>query len=223
MPSLWELIAQLKFITLDLAGLILFVTAGLIVLVRDWRLSLAALLAQYLTVGLMLARVVRPEIAVAKVLTGLLICPILYLSARQAGWSELSAESFRLRRLLSWRRTMGWEVFPAGRLFRTLAVLLMILTATTLGRAYPLVGEPAPFATAVYWLVLAGVLLLILTEEPFKAGQGLLTALTGFELVYTTLERSLLVMGLWGAVNLLLALAIGYLTVVQGVREEEEW
>jgi hypothetical protein len=222
MPTIWSLIEQLQFVSLDLAVLLLFLTAGTIVLVRDWRLSLLALLVQYLVAGLILSRVVRPEIAVAKVLAGLLICPILYLSARQAGWSEIVGARFQARRLFSWRRTLGWEVFPAGHIFRFLAVLLMILTATTLGRTYTLAGSQPPFATAVYWLILAGLLLLILTEEPLKAGQGMLTALTGFELVFTTLERSLLLMALWGAVNLLIALAIGYLTVVRGVQEEAE-
>ncbi|MFQ5610780.1 MAG: hypothetical protein ACE5H9_01455 [Anaerolineae bacterium] len=221
MPTLREFLHQLDFITIDLSVLILFGTASLILLVRDWRLSIFALLIQYLATGLVLARIVRPEIALAKVLVGLLICPILYLSARQAGWSEVRAGPFRWSRLLSWRRTVSWEVFPAGRFFRLLAMLLAMFTAVTLSRAYPLAGAPAQATTIAYWLVAAGLLLLILTEEPFKAGQGLLTAITGFEVIYTTLERSLLLIGLWGAINLLLAVAIGYLTAVRGVPGED--
>jgi len=72
-------------------------------------------------------------------------------------------------------------------------------------------------------LTLSGLLILILTEDPLKIGQGLLTAIIGFELWYTTLERSLLIVGLWGAVNLLLALAIGYLMAVRGVKLEEDF
>jgi hypothetical protein len=55
-----------------------------------------------------------------------------------------------------------------------------------------------------------------------KVGIGLLTGLTGFSLLYATVENSLLMTGLWGSVNLLIALAIGYLTVVKGAAFEEE-
>ena len=55
-----------------------------------------------------------------------------------------------------------------------------------------------------------------------KVGVGLLTGLTGFSLLYTTIENSLLLTGMWGSVNLLIALAIGYLTVVKGSSIEEE-
>jgi hypothetical protein len=75
--------------------------------------------------------------------------------------------------------------------------------------------------TAVYWLILAGLVTLVLTEDPMRVGHGLFTALTGFDLYYTTLEKSLLLTGLWGAVNLLIALAIGYLTIAKGAGQEE--
>ena len=76
--------------------------------------------------------------------------------------------------------------------------------------------------TAVYWLVLVGLGVLMITEDPMKVGHGLFTLLTGFGLYYFTLESSLLLTGLWGTVNLLLALSIGYLTVVRGTGPEEE-
>jgi hypothetical protein len=44
----------------------------------------------------------------------------------------------------------------------------------------------------------------------------------GFGLFYVTLESSLLLTGMWGTVNLLIALAIGYLVVVKGAASEEE-
>ncbi len=50
-----EVLNQLQFISRELAVLGLFVTGGIIVLVRDWRASLLALLTQYLLAGLILA------------------------------------------------------------------------------------------------------------------------------------------------------------------------
>ena len=99
MPSLYEVLDQLGFITRELAIVGLFVTAAVIVLVSDWRASLLALLGQYLLAGLVLSRLVLPEVALIKVLIGALVCFMLYLAARQAGWvaSQTSTSASALR------------------------------------------------------------------------------------------------------------------------------
>ena len=219
MPSLNEVLNQLQFISRELAVLGLFVTGGTIVLVRDWRASLLALLGQYLLAGLILAGLVLPEIALIKVLIGALICPMLYLAARQAGWQAAR------NTLLASRKQAGngrAEIFPAGGAFRLLAAALMTILAIALSRTYPLPVIPPDVGLSSYWLILVGLLILMMTEEPLKAGQGLLTAIIGFELLYTPLERSLTMVWLWAAVNLLLTLGIAYLAVVQGASSSEE-
>jgi hypothetical protein len=92
----------------------------------------------------------------------------------------------------------------------------MALVAMTLNRSYPLPVIPRDVGLGSYWLMLNGLLVLMLSEEPLKAGQGLLTGIIGFELLYASLERSLALVWLWAAVNLLLALAIAYLVVARG-------
>jgi hypothetical protein len=206
LPSLYEVLDQLGFITRELAIVGLFITAALIVLVDDWRVSLLALLGQYILAGLVLSRLALPEVALIKVLVGALICPMLYLAARQAGW---------LARRNPYSAAAQRAIFPAGRAFRLLAVTLMGLLAMALSQTYPLPVIPADVGLASYWLMLNGLLILMLTEHPFKAGQGLLTGITGFELLYTSIERSLAMVWLWAVVNLLLTLAIAYLVVAQ--------
>jgi len=223
LPSLYEILDQLQFITRELAVLGLFVTGGLMVLVRDWRASLLALLAQYLLAGLILSRLIAPEIALIKVLVGALICPMLYLAARQAGWRLNRGTSSDTMSPSKNEREQG-EGFPAGRAFRLLAATLMALLAVTLSRTYPLLLPNVPSAIGLgsYWLVLVGLLIMMLTEEPLKAGQGLLTIVIGFELLYTTLERSLTMIWLLAVVNLLLALGIAYLAVARNAGASEE-
>ncbi len=213
MPSLYEILDQLEFITRELAIVGLFGTAGVMVLVRDWRISLLALLGQYLLVGLILSRLVLPEVALIKVLTGALICPMLYLAARQAGWG-----AGRNSRPAAARG----GIFPGGRAFRLLAVTLVALLAVTLSRSYPLPVVPPDVGLGSYWLMLNGLLILMLTEEPLKAGQGLLTAIIGFELLYAPIERSLVLVWLWAVMSLLLTLAIAYLAVVRGADSAED-
>jgi hypothetical protein len=212
LPSLYEVLDQLEFFTREWAVVGLFVTASLLVLLPDWRLSLLVLLGQYLLAGLVLSRLVLPEIALITVLVGALICPMLYLAARQAGWG-----ADRLILLASAHR----QVFPAGLAFRLLAMMFVALLAVTLGQKYPMPRIAPDLGLATYWLILNGLLILILTEEPLKAGQGLLTAIIGFDLLYVPIERSLAMIWLWAVVNLLLGLATSYLIMVRGLSSAE--
>ena len=82
--------SQLQFITQEATLLGLFVTAGIILVGRDWRRLILALLAQYILVGLILSRLVRPDIATLEVMIGAFICPILFLSARQVSFGSFS-------------------------------------------------------------------------------------------------------------------------------------
>ncbi|MDX1520403.1 MAG: hypothetical protein R3264_02095, partial [Anaerolineae bacterium] len=83
MPTLPELLSQVRFITQESVVLALFATAAIILLVRDWRVLIISLLAQYIFAGLILSRLVRPDIAAVKVMIGVFISLILFLSMRQ--------------------------------------------------------------------------------------------------------------------------------------------
>lgn len=236
MPTLPELLGQLQFITQESALLGLFITAAVILVARDWRTLILTLLIQYILVGLILSRLVRPDIATLKVMIGAFICPILFLSARQVSGGLAPFSLFPERR--EGAGTQGQKKFsplslligqnrrrrpPAtGFAFRVLVVLLVIFVATILSNTFALPGLAPDINTAVYWLFLIGLVTLTLTEDPMRAGHGLFTMLTGFDLFYATVERSLMITGMWGAANLLLALAIGYLTIVRGAGPEEE-
>lgn len=241
MPTLPEILERLQFINYETALLGLFFTAGAILISRDWRFLIFALLIQYILAGVILSRLVRPDIAVLNVMVGAFICPILFLSARQAYATSLSAylftgvressgrnllvnwwQNFSLRTILT-GTNRARDVAATGIGFRIFTGLLFMLVATTLGNTFPLPNLEANVTTAIYWLILVGLAILALTENPIKTGLGLLTALTGFGLLYATLETSLLLTGLWATVNLLIALAIGYLTVVKGAGQEEEF
>jgi hypothetical protein len=210
-PTLPEVIARLSFLTASPAVAGLVVTASLIIVVRDWRVSLAALLAQYLLVGFLLTRLITPEMATVKTLVGALIGPILYLTARRVRWGRQRSkdEASTL--------PTGWEVFPVGLPFRLLAVVLTGLVASSLLNRYPLPEVPRDIGFACYWLALIGLLAMILTAEPLKAGLGLLTFMVGFELFYAALESGLGVVGFLGIVDLLMALAIAYLASAREV------
>jgi Ca2+/Na+ antiporter len=214
MPTLPEVLAQLSFLTTKAAIVGLVITASLIVVIRDWRLLLTALSVQYLLAGLLLTRLIQPQVAVIKVLIGALVCVVLYLTARLAVVREKEAalEQEAAEDSGSSIRTIGGEVSLADFAFQLLAALFVGLVAYSLSKRYPLPEIPPDIGLTCYWLASLGLLVLMLTEEPLKAGMGLLTLITGFELFYSALEHSLSVAGFLGIANFLIALAITYLT-----------
>ncbi|RME71057.1 MAG: hypothetical protein D6784_15750 [Chloroflexi bacterium] len=236
MPVLPDLLVQLQSISLEAGLLGLLLTASVILVSRDWRVMILALLGQYILAGLVLTRLVRPDIAVLKTMVGAFICPILFLSARQVAilppgslLAQLETAGLTRGQRL-WRQVVRLMIGPGHRrssastspVFRLFVALVMMMAAVLLSRSVALPGLPASVNTAVFWLALAGLAVLALTADPLKTAHGLFTALTGFDLFYATVERSLLLTGLWGAAKLLTALVFGYLIVVHGAGPEEE-
>jgi uncharacterized MnhB-related membrane protein len=212
-PTLPEVLAQLSFLTIKAAIVGLVITASLIVVVRDWRFSLAALAVQYVLVGLLLTRLIQPQVALTKVLIGALVCIVLYLTGRLAstGEEEQTSEQEAAGDGRSPLRAIGGGSSLADFTFRFLAALFVGLAVYSLSKRYPLPEVPSDIGFACYWLASLGLLVLMLTDEPVKAGMGLLTLITGFELFYSALERSLSVVGFLGIANFLIALAIAYI------------
>lgn len=213
-------------------GLIL--TAVAIFLTSDWRLSLTGLLVQYVLVGLVLTRFIQAEIAIVKILVGVLAVSILYLSARHAQemkGSQVVVEKDRLRFL---GLSVGWGAGPLGLPLRLLTTVLVTLAVIRFFDDYRLLlpvlaGENTTLSLDVafvaFWLGGMGMVGLVLSGDPMRVAAALLTILAAFELIYSGVEPNLAVVGLWGALVLLSALAFSYLAIVQGLgmrREELE-
>jgi hypothetical protein len=115
--------------------------------------------------------------------------------------------------------TVGWDAGPLGLPLRLLAVLLVVLALVRLfGQVQlPLAskGVSIDLALAAIWMGSMGVIGLVLSGGPMRVATALLTILAGFDLVYATLEPSLALVGFYGALTLLAALAFSYLIVVQ--------
>jgi len=222
MDALADLLAFLAGLP-ALAGLLL--AALTIFLTSDWRLALTGLLVQYLLLGAALTRFIQPEVALAKILAGVLAVSILYLTARHIQELKGQPEVERMgRRILGLH--IGWGAGPLGLPLRLLVVLLVALAVMRLFDLYHSPLVPADIAFAALWLGGMGVAGLVLGEEPLRVAPAVLTLLTGFDLVYTGLEPSLAVTGFLGALILLAALAFSYLATVHslGARplDEEE-
>ena len=215
MPTLADILARLAAVPTTVALLGLAATAGFLIIVADWRGSVLALTAQYLLAGLLLTRVIRPEIALIKTLIGAMICLVLYVTARRVGWEylPLAAEERPSRFLLA---------LTSGAPFRIMAALMALSLAYTAALRAPLSNVPIEVTFGVFTLGMMGVFNIALADEPLKGGMGLLTVITGFELYYSSIEQSLTVVGLLGVVNFMIALAMSYLTTAQATPLSDE-
>ncbi len=208
----------------------LLISAALLVILVNWRLLILALGAQYLLIGLMLWRAVPLELAAVKALVGVMICPVLYITARRVHWGQTEDEEEELQGAAqpAQRRVwLTWLISP-GLPMRLLATLLTLVLSLSLAlrNPLPIVGDPIlsrDLTIGTFSLLLLGLLNIGLNENPLKAGIGLLSLLAGFELFYTVIEPTLTIVGLIGFTNLIIALAISYLTTAWATRSREVW
>ncbi len=216
MPNILDFLDFFNFLQGTLGTIVVLTTAATIFIARDWRLSLISLAIQYLVVGLLFAEMLLPHLAFMKVIVGLFITVILYITARQVDWGSLpidvsheEAVQLKQERLIR----LGPYMLPTNTPFRLFLALTIGLIVFSIGQSeilqLPVVSSD--LTSAVIGLVVFGLIGMSLTTEPLKAGLGLLTFMTGFELFYSSLEQSAAMLVMLAATNLILALAISYL------------
>jgi hypothetical protein len=170
-----------------------------ILISKDWRLCIAALAIQYIGVTLLVNASWPLEMSAVKVLAGWMACAILGVAMFYVPDTWLKSEKSIL----------------FGPLFRILAALLLALAITSLvihSESW-LSMIKLPLRWASFALIGMGLLQLSLTSHPLRVIIGLLTALSGFEIIYAAVESSALVTGLLAVVTLSLALAGAYLLI----------
>jgi hypothetical protein len=216
MPTLADFLARVSFLAAMPAVAGIFLSAGTLVVNREWRLNVFALTVQYFFVVLLMTRVIRLEVAAVKGLIGWMICMVFYLTERRVSELEKSAadESVPTQQLNRW-------MMSARASFYLLAAILISVAAYTAALRVPLPEVPPDITLACYQMAGMGLLLVGLSEAPMQMGFGLLVFLSGFDLFYVALEPSLAVAGLLGAVSFLIALSTAYLRVAQVVAREE--
>jgi len=179
---------------------LIFITSILLLLGRDWRWIVAALALQYVGVFMLVALSWPLEMAVVKVITGWMAGAVLGVGVA----------------IVPLTRQEEGRFWPSGRLFRLLAVGLVALvifsSSPKIAERLPNVGLEVVLGSLI--LIGNGLLNLGLTTHPFRVAVGLLTLLSGFEILYAALEVSALVAGLLAGVNLGLALVGAFLMVV---------
>jgi hypothetical protein len=185
------------------AALLLGTSVGLL-LTQNWRFGLGLLALQYIAVFWMVQRYWPTGMAAVKLVTGWMSATALGIT--RAGFGPDSAPAHR---------------WPEGRLFRIIAsalIALTVLSATpSVARLLP-VHSPAE-VTGGLLLIGIGLLQLGMSIAPLRVIIGLLTTLSGFEILYASVEASTLVAALLAVITLGLALVGSYLLIAAENKE----
>ncbi len=188
----------------------LSVTSLLVLISKKWRDTILLLALQYVGVFMLVALRWSVETSVAKLVAGWMASAVLAIAASESyqdapgKWVEIE------------------QTWPASRTFRILAASLVWLTLASLAPKTPgwLPGVGLPHAWGGLLLIGMGLLSLGLTVQPLRVICGLLTVLSGFEILYAAVESSALLTGLLAATHLGLALVGAYLLIAPSSREE---
>lgn len=189
-------------------AVILVVLTGLILLTnQDWRLGISSLGVQYVGMFVLVAISWSLGMAAVKLIAG-------WMSAAVLGMALVGKPT-------RWRdEEIYWPMGFLFRIFASSLVGLSILSFHPSIREWlPQVGPQQSLGGFV--LIGMGLLQLGLTSRPLGTIMGLLTAISGFEVLYAVVEDSVLVAGLLAVINMGLALMGSYLLVAPAIEVEE--
>jgi len=204
------LIEQLSRLAITPLLLSLVASATGIVLVRNWRLTLPMLIAQYVLVGLLMARSIQPSLALIKLISGALVSFALSIAAQRADDMRAQrGESIAVERI----RMVAWRSVPAQVLLRAVALLLVLTAAFGATTRFPLPGNARELHFAAYVLIACGLFIIATTPEALNIGIGLLMFISGVELGYIAVLPNVGVSVMIGLISLIVGIAIAYLTL----------
>ncbi len=189
------------------AALLLITSVGLLI-ARDWRWSLILLAVQYLGVFVLTLHHWPLGMSSVKLVAGWMSAAILGMTRSSFPSSEIEEQGF----------------WPRGRLFRLFAAGIILLMVWVVTPAVDTIMADAGYAITGGALLLIGMGLLHLgiTSYILRVVVGLMTVLSGFEILYSAVEGSILVAALLATINLGLALVGAYLLIAQNNAREAE-
>lgn len=190
-----------------IAVILLVITSTGLLLVRDWRWNIILLAMQYLGMFVLTLQHWPLSMASVKVVAGWMSAAILGMTRSGLSNEDPREESF----------------WPRGRLFRSFAAAIILLIVAVATPSVDHIMADAGFAVTNGSLLLIGMGLLHLgiTARVLPVIIGLMTVLAGFEILYASVEGSVLVAALLAVINLGLALVGSYLMLASNTEETE--
>lgn len=191
-----------------IAVVMILVTSVGLLLVRDWRWTIILLAVQYLGIFILTLQHWPVGMASVKLVAGWMSAAILGMTRSGLPSQDIDEQ----------------DLWPRGRLFRLFAAGMVLLIVAVTTRGVDTIMADAGYAVSAGSLLLIGMGLLHLgiTSYILRVVIGLMTVLSGFEVLYSAVEGSILVAALLAVINLGLALVGAYLLVAENTQPEVE-
>jgi hypothetical protein len=189
------------------AVVLMVITSAGLLLARDWRWSIILLAAQYMGMFILTLQHWPIGMASVKVVAGWMSAAILGMTRSGLPVEALAEDS----------------IWPRGLLFRLFAAATVVLIVAVVTPGVDTIMADAGFPVTNGGLLLIGMGLLHLgiTARVMHVAIGLMTVLSGFEILYSTVEGSVLVAALLAVINLGLALVGAYLLIASSPQETQ--
>jgi hypothetical protein len=182
------LVTAIVILTACIATMMLFY-------IESWRWSIAALAVQYLIVFILVSQIWPIGLAAIKLVAGWIVCAVLTLSRRNADSQESDYSGLSVR---------------AFRILAGVLIILVIFLITPIINSW--IPAPQPFLIVGLILFSMGLIHIGISLQPLKTILGLLTLLSGFETLYSSLEGSALLAGFLASITLALGIVGSYLS-----------
>jgi hypothetical protein len=187
---------------------IILASSTTILLSRDWRITLGALGVQYLAAFILVIRHLPLAMGSVKLIAGWMVIAAL-------GMTRLSLASLEDEEEEFWSHGRWFNVLLMG-------IVTLIAAGSTFRIEAAVPGLGLPVIAGSILLIGAGAAHLGVTTNVLRVTVGLLTLLTGFEILYAAVESAILVTGLLAAVNLGLGILGSYLLIAGSAPLERE-
>jgi hypothetical protein len=185
------------------------ITTTVMLINRDWRISLGALALQYIAAFWLVTRHLPFVMGSAKLITGWMV--VAALGMTRLGLSTLDDDKEESSLLHgSWFRLI----------LMCIVALVTIGATTRIEAAIPGLGLQVIAGSLL--LIGAGVVHMGVSSDLLRVILGLITMLTGFEILYAAVESSILVAGFLSVISLGLGLVGSYLLLAGSTPIETE-
>ncbi len=175
---------------------------GLMLVASDWRMRIAGLASLYLVGFIVILQIWPVALASVKLISGWMGIALLSTS------------------MLNSVNQINSHRFTSEMVFRFLMAALIWIVVAAIA---PSINEwlPIPYTNLYIGLSLmgSGLIFMSLTDDFIEIVLGLLTILVGFDIIYSSLEGSALVTGVYSFIVILICLLSGYFSSTVPDRE----
>jgi hypothetical protein len=195
------------------AVIIVTLTSYGILVVNQWRISFILLLVQYPAIFIILTRTWSIQMAASILISGIIACIVLTMAI--INQSEAHDDGYHFRFSIAALKTNTHRkdkpLSETNLLFNIFAGLLVCLLVFSLSGSIEMQDMNNLDIWSTLILICLGLLKVSLTQQTYQTMVGLLTALSGFEIFYASIDTAIATAGMLAAINLGLGIVGAYL------------